>query len=387
MTVEQIIGRCQVLYDDLEFKYVREWKSKKAGRKAVGYMPIYIPRELVRAAGILPVGLMGGGDQLEIIRGDSYFQSYICHIPRSTIELGLLKRFDDLDGLIFPSTCDVIRNLSGMWKLLFPDRYVKYFDVPQNFDRNTAGTYYRHELQTLQTDFERLSGQEISAEGLRKAIRLYNENRRLIRELYDLRCERPWLVPTTESYLLLRAGNLLDVEEHNRMLADYLRAVIRVDRRPLDNSRVVIRGVFCEQPPLNLIKTLERSGCYIVEDDFVLVSRWIRGDIPTEGDPLENLVRAFLEDSVETAVRYDSADEKGTRLIEIVRKRKADGVIFCAPSFCDPALLDQPMLTAALEKEEIPYTHFKFAENTGQFQVIREQAGTFSDSVKLWGTL
>ena len=59
-------------------------------------------------------------------------------------------------------------------------------------------------------------------------------------------------------------------------------------------------------------------------------------------------------------------------------------MIFCAPSFCDPALLDQPMLQAVRAKHGIPWTAFKYAENTGQFQVIREQAGTFADSIKLW---
>ena len=63
----------------------------------------------------------------------------------------------------------------------------------------------------------------------------------------------------------------------------------------------------------------------------------------------------------------------------------AEGVLFCAPSFCDPALLDQPMLVSAVEAAGIPHTSFKYAENTGQFQVIREQAGTFADSIKLWG--
>ena len=61
-------------------------------------------------------------------------------------------------------------------------------------------------------------------------------------------------------------------------------------------------------------------------------------------------------------------------------------MLFAAPSFCDPALLDQPRLTRVLDAEGIPYTAFKYAENTGQFQAIREQAGTFADSVKLWGT-
>jgi len=46
--------------------------------------------------------------------------------------------------------------------------------------------------------------------------------------------------------------------------------------------------------------------------------------------------------------------------------------------------LDQPMLVEALEKAGIPYTAFKYAENTGQFQPIREQTGTFADTMKLW---
>ena len=68
-----------------------------------------------------------------------------------------------------------------------------------------------------------------------------------------------------------------------------------------------------------------------------------------------------------------------------VAAAQADGIIFAAPSFCDPALLDQPMLRAGAEAAGIPCIAFKYAENTGQFQQFREQAGTFSDSIKLWG--
>jgi benzoyl-CoA reductase subunit C len=32
----------------------------------------------------------------------------------------------------------------------------------------------------------------------------------------------------------------------------------------------------------------------------------------------------------------------------------------------------------------LPHINFQFHENTGQFKVIKEQAGTFSDSIKLW---
>jgi benzoyl-CoA reductase subunit C len=107
-------------------------------------------------------------------------------------------------------------------------------------------------------------------------------------------------------------------------------------------------------------------------------------DIPTSGDPLENLVNAFLTDSIDSPTRYIGDGEKGGELVARTRTCKAEGVLFCAPSFCDPALLDQPMATRAVEGAGIPWTAFKYAENTGQFQVIREQAGTFADSIKLW---
>ena len=162
-----------------------------------------------------------------------------------------------------------------------------------------------------------------------------------------------------------------------------MKAAIEAERQPLDNARVVVVGAFCEQPPLNLIRTIERSGCYVVDDDFTLGSRLINGAIEIDGDPIENLARAFVTRSREAAFLFRE-DKKGEQLVENVRSCHAEGVVCCAPSFCDPALLDQPMIVDAIEAEGIPHTSFKYAENTGQFQVIREQAGTFADSIKLW---
>jgi len=380
-----LVERVTNLYEDLAFQTVRDWKAEDTGRHAIGYMPIYVPRELIHAAGMLPVGILGAGDRLEIIRGDAYFQSYICHIPRSTIELALTQRLEALDGMLFPSICDVIRNLSGMWQMLFPERYVRYVDLPQNFNPAVGGAFWRQELDTLRADLGRIAGREITDRELHHSVTVYNENRRALRQLYEARSQRPWLFPTSEVYLVLRAGTVLPVEEHTEIVRRYLElAPLENDRLEQDMSRVVLVGMFCEQPPLGLLITLERAGCWVVDDDLLLGLRWMGGDVPEEGDPLENLVIAYLEQSAQTASVYQPEGSRGAWLVESVQHNVAEGVIFCAPSFCDPALLEQPMLVAALDQAGIPHTQFKYSENTGQFAVIREQAGTFSDSIRLW---
>jgi benzoyl-CoA reductase subunit C len=385
MTLEDLLSKARTLSDDIDFLAVKRWKDAAPGRKAIGHMPTYVPRELIHAAGMLPVGVVGGGDRLEIIRGDAYFQSYICRIPRSTIELALSHRLDDLDGMLFPSICDVIRNLSGMWSMIFPDRYVHYVDVPQNFDPAVGGLFWRRELETLRADFERLSGNRITDDALRASIAVYNENRRAIRDLYAARSRQPWIYPMSEAYLLLRAGNVLPPEEHTQLLRDYLElAPTDSERRDQDRSRVVLVGMFCEQPPHGLVLTLERAGCYVVDDDLLIGLRWLQEEVPTGGDPLENLVDAYLFHSAMSASRYAPEGDRGRFIVDSVERNTAEGVVFCAASFCDPALLDQPMLVAALDRKGIPHTEFKYAEDTGQFAVIREQAGTFSDSIRLW---
>ncbi|MFA6148878.1 MAG: benzoyl-CoA reductase subunit C [bacterium] len=383
--VGEIVAACEEIFEDLSFAKAREWKAAVPGRKVIGYMPVYVPREIVHAAGMLPLGILGGGADMEVIHGDAFYQSYICRIPRSTIEMAINGKLDFVDGMMFPSICDVIRNLSGIWKLLFKEKYVRYFDAPQNFREEVGGVFYANEMRELRDGLAKLGGREVTDDDIRRSIAVYNENRRWVNRVYDFRADFPWKAPSAEVYLLMRAGMVLPPEEHTLLMREYLAAAEAANRAMRDNCRVVLTGTFCEQPPLNLIKSLEMSGCYIVDDDLMLVSRWLLEDVPTEGDPIGNLSRAFLLHSAETAAKYEpDIARKGSYLIDSVRKRKADGVIFAAPSFCDPALLDKPMIISRIEPLGIPYIHIQYAENSSQMQPIREQSGTFADTIKLW---
>lgn len=381
-----IVERARAIVEDRKLSTVADWKRRHPGALAVGHMPVYAPRALLESIGCMPVSVFGGGE-IDIIRGDSYFQSYICHIPRSTVELALAGDLDLLDGVLFPSICDVIRNLGGMWRMLFPEKYATYLDLPQSFEPGIGGKFYVLEMKRIAKDLEARGALPIDRDRLRAAIARENERRAVIAELDVLRRKEPWRCRASEAYLVVRAGGVMETSAHVALVRDFIDAVAKRPARPVDNVRVVLVGSFCEQPPFELIYALEKSGCDIVDDDFQLGMRMIDGpiDIAAGEDPLDALARAYLEKGRDTASRYIGDLVKGAALIRRVREYHAEGVIFAAASFCDPALLDQPMLEAALTKAGVPHTSFKFSENMGQFSVIREQAGAFSDAVKLWG--
>ena len=193
-TVNEILERCKKLAFDIDFTYAKEWKSKLAGRVLVGYMPIYFPREIVHAAGGLAVGILGAGDRKQIIKGDAFYQSYICHIPRGIIELALDGNLDNFDGFVFPSICDVIRNLSGTFQILRKGNFVKYLDYPQNFHSHIGGEFYQNELKHISDEIYKLNNIKVTPERLNQSIRLFNINRRLLDQIYRIRQEYPWRI-------------------------------------------------------------------------------------------------------------------------------------------------------------------------------------------------
>lgn len=384
-TLKEIIDLCKTQAFDLNFTRAKEWKQEKEGRVLVGYMPIYFPREIIHAAGGMAVGVFGGGDRKQIIKGDAYYQSYICHIPRSIMELALDKHMDHFDGFIFPSICDVIRNLSGIFKQQKIGKFVKYMDFPQNFLPEIGGVFYQQEMEHVLKYIKDINGIEVTTEALNHSIDLYNKNRKMISFIYEIRQDFPWRLSIEDVYYIVRVGTVMPVEEHNALLEKVCAFIKENIGVPQDKIKVVISGAFCEQPAIGLIKAIEEAGCYVVDDDYMLGSRMIIGDIDaTSANPLEAISNAYIKQSQYSSSIYDVENPKEYRLAKIVKERSANGVIFASASFCDPSLLDAPIFQNAFNKMGIRYIAFQYSENINQFKVIKEQVGAFSDSIKLW---
>ena len=372
---------CEDIIQDLSFASVKQWKQQHPGGKAIGYFPVYAPLELIHAYGMLPVGLNGAGDQLDIQYADARFGSFICSIIKTTLELGLTNHLAPFDGLLFSSICDSARNLCFVMKRNFPGIYTDFLHLPHNPNSEASTAFLLTEYERLAQNLEQLNGARMRERALADAIARYNENRRLTRQLYDQRARHPHLIRTSELYALVRAGNFLPVEEHTALLRKTVNNLSRRTGKQRDSIRILIEGSFCEQPPLDLIKIIEEAGCYIVDDDFALGPRWFYEDVPITNNPLQSLAESYVNRSVYSSVRHDWRKPRHKQLIEKVRRRQADAVLLLIAKFCEPAYFDYVLFKQELEKEGIPHLLMEFEEKMFTFERLRTEIETFVESL------
>ena len=381
MGIESLIARYKEVLDESPLDQVAGWKAKHPGAKVVGCYPVYSPVELIHAAGMLPVGIVGGGNRLEIAHADSRFQSFVCSIVKSTLELGMTDKLAFLDGIVFHSICDPARNLGSVYKRNFPRLMVEYIHFAQNLTSPHTIDYLTAEYRRLMVSYEQLAGRPITDDALRRSIRLYNEQRQHLRELYAIRTEKPQNLSTLESYVLTRIGILMPPDEHIGILKEALAEIRQRNEKPKDRIKVVLEGSFCEQPPIELIEGLEAAGCYILDDDFLQGWRWFPTDVPVEGDPIRNLAEAYLHQSVYSGVKHDTRQPKAKHLIDKVKETGAAAVLILAAKFCEPALFDYALYRQALEKAGIPHLYLEFEEKMWVFDKARTEVETFVESM------
>ncbi len=346
----------------------------------LGHFPVYFPEEIAHAAGLLPVGLLGGGNKLELKHADAHMGSFICSICRSTSEMGLNGSLKPLKGFITHPICDAAKHLAGIWARNFPEQLAQILYLPQNPNTPGATRYVAAEYQRLRGELERKSGQEASDEKLRASIQAYNRNRALLRELYAIRRDEPWKVSCTESYLLVRARTRIPCEAHNELLESALAGIRARNRQAQDKPRVVFVGGFCEQPPLEMLEAID-DNCYVVDDDLLIGLRWITGDVPGSGDPIWALAESFIQRSAASPVQHDERKTKEGYLMDMIAGSRAEAAIVTAAKFCEPGLDEQVAWSKHLDEVGVQYLVLEFEEKMTSFEQMAMQLETFAESL------
>jgi len=331
---------------------VKQWK--KEGKKVFGYVCSNTPEELIYAAGILPVRLLGTTD--EVAMADSYCAGFVCHIMRSILELGLKGELADLDGIVVPYACEgsnismqpFIENvkLPYYWQILLP-----------HSRGNMVKTYFVQELLRFKKSLEEHIGREITDQSIFDAIKLYNENRSMLRLVYDLRGgnKQTW-ISGSEAAEIVMSSFLMPKEKHNALLSKLLADIKdRPDTISPERVRLHLCGTMLP-PDFTLYELVEDLGGMIISDDICIGSTYFWGQVETSGDPLEALADYYLYTKTPCPFIYadDTWSLRSDFTWDMIKRYKADGVIVCNEMWCDPFFFHRAFLMEDFEKSDMP---------------------------------
>ncbi len=372
--LDDALYACRELVEDPSFPTVARWREQ--GGKVIGHFQVYFPEELAHAAGALPLKMRGA--PLDPSHADSHFGSYLCSILKTTLELSLNKDVK-LDMFVSHPICDAARNLAAIWGRNH-DYPCQILYLPQNPNSGHSIEYLKDEYNRLLETITEVTKTKVTDDDIRNSIQVFNENRELLRDLYDIKRETPWLISAEDAYCLVALAGILPREEHNELMRWILPKIRKREGRQQDRIRVVFEGAFCEQPPLDMVRMLGQS-CYIVDDDFLIGLRWMTEDVPTQGDPVLNLSESYIERSSYSPVQHDNRKPKEKMLLERVRNSRAEAVIVAAAKMCEPGLEEQVAYTHALDDAGIPYFVSEFEENMTSFEGIGLQVETFLENI------
>jgi bcr-type benzoyl-CoA reductase subunit C len=339
------------------FERVKAWKSK-TGKRIIGSTLADVPEELVHAAGLLPFTILG--TNLPIRQAASQLPDNCCSLDRSNLELVQTYAKDFFSGFVLPQVDDTSQHLSDIWRRSVASDYFESFLVPRQVNRPSARSWLRDEMERLKGSLESYTGRTITDEALRNSIRIYNENRGMLRDLYERTVRSPELLTNRQRFEAIKSSMAFPKEEHNDLLRRLLSSLPeseaspgtrRSERGSSSPLRLILSGMVWEPP--EILSILDESGALIVGDDLCEGTRYIEADVPVAGHPLDALVERHFRKGPYSPI-HDEGDKILNNLLRLTRERKADGILFIHIKFNESQDYDLPDLRKALDREGIP---------------------------------
>jgi benzoyl-CoA reductase subunit C len=330
MAAEDILREIGALTRDVKNRHVDDWKA--SGKPVIGYFCHYVPREILLAAGALPLRLRGAGST-DSATGDAYLSGRLCTYVRHVMSLALEGHYDFLDGEVSANTCDHVRRSADLFRKKTDIAFHGFLSIPRT-PRESLYDYYLNELRKLVADLEEHFGTPVGAERLRAAIRLVNETRRRLQTINSMRAsDRPKL-SGAEALAVHIAAHVLPPAVFND-LAD--RAIQAFQDRPgLDSSRarLVLVGAELDEP--KYVEAIESQGALVVGDLLCFGTRSVLAPLDEDAvDPLDAIGRAYFFGS-SCARMIGDFPRRWEELKDVVAAVRGDGVVFERLVFCDP---------------------------------------------------
>lgn len=358
-------------------KEVMEWR--RSGKKIFGWLCTYVPEEIIHAAGVLPIRIVGYSRETDLDDGNAYMYVNNCSFSRSCLQMGLRGEYDFLDGVVGGSTCDGARRLFDLWRSYIKTPFHHVLTVPRKYTERAHALYHQEVLDFKQHLEEHL-GSKIADEALYNSIQLYNESRTLLKGLYELRKRDKPPISGAETLEVLNASFRMPKETFNQWLKELLDELEVSSQAHTGRVRLMLVGSVLTNA--EFVKFIEDQGGLVVTDELCTSTRYWGDHVVLEGvnSLTEAVSRRYLNNF--PCARMFPSDERFDRIIKAALDFRVDGIISETIRYCVPYAHDLPLLEKRLKEHGIPMLALDVEYGTSGSGQIKTRVQAFIEMVE-----
>ena len=373
--MDQILSRFSEVVNE-SYERLNKWK-KESGKMVIGCFPMYIPEEIIHAAGILPITLLGSAETISL--ADKYLYSYACGLSRENLDIALKGELDFLDGIVFSDICDVVRFLPDIWNTHKSFSFHHNLLISGKINSPSSRKYIVTRIARFRSAIEKFIGREIQDRELRQSIDIYNRNRTLLNRLYQARRINPALFKANDMVTIINAGMLMPKEEHNSWLEDLLTQVEEAVQPANNKVKLILSGSLCEPPKIEILNLVNEMGATVVDDDLYVGSRYFTTLIDETLPPIEALADKFIKD-IPCPTKFHHPNEWTDYLVNMAGQTGAGGIVILMLRYCEVHGFDYPFLKQGLAEAGVPHLLIE-TEQTPALQQIRTRLQAFIETI------
>jgi benzoyl-CoA reductase subunit C len=346
--------------------YARDWKVRTGGQ-VVATMCTYTPEELLIAAGMLPVRVLGAHEPQNVT--EPHIFGMFCPFCRDSLAQGLLGRYDYAQGLTLTQSCIQYRQTFNSWRMHVPTvEWDYYVPMPNEVQSPHARAAHYAEVQSFREFLGVLTGKPLTDEMLNEALGVVDENRRLLRQLFDYRMETDPQVTGVEALYASITAQFIDKREHNEQLKKVLAALPTRNLNRPEGVRFMTIG--SENDDIAFMAMIESVGGTIVIDDQCSGTRAFWNASKPEDDPIKSIAERYCDRPACPTKDYP-AHTRYDHVLGLAKDYGVQGAIFLQQKFCDPHEGDYPDLKRHLESNGVPtlFLEFDITNPIGPFRI------------------
>jgi benzoyl-CoA reductase subunit C len=363
----------------------RAKELKREGKKIIGYLSALGPLEIIAAADLIPIRIKGDVNE-PITKADTQMETIVCPFVRNVFDSALKGKYDYLDGMVIPHTCDSISRTYDIWSYNLQLPYSHFLNVPHVTDEPSL-EFFKEILGTFIKSLEKFTGNKITNEGLSQAVKAYNCNRETMRQLYELRRSHPPLISGVEMMKVQVAAMSLPVEESTELIQNVTDEVRKRGSTPVQKSpRMMIIGDQIDD--IALIEIIEKAGAQLVMDDISIGSKIYWPDIEITRNPIDGIAERYLRKvKIPTTYRdtggtyQDKLEARFGHIRQFIKDFTVDGAILFIYKYCDPYGFEVPATKNYIESLGTPVLYLEEEYSTSTLGRLKTRIEAFLEMI------